>query len=46
MEKAFDLSWLVVITNKSRVAQLRISAAMDMTSFHAFEMAGDEDSPA
>ena len=46
MEKAFDWSWLVIITQKSRVNQLRISAAMDMGSFQAFEMAGDETSPA
>ena len=45
MEKAFDWSWLVIITQKSRVNQLRISAAMDMGSFQAFEMAGDESSP-
>jgi hypothetical protein len=39
MEKAFDLGWLVIITQKSRVSKLRISAAMDMDSFQAFERA-------
>lgn len=42
MEKAFDLGWLVIITQKSKVNQLRISAAMDMGSFQAFEMSGEE----
>jgi hypothetical protein len=45
MENAFDMGWLVIITQKSRVNKLRISAAMDMGSFMAFEMAGDEASP-
>ena len=42
MEEYVGLGWFVVITEKSRVANLRISAAMDMGSFAAFEQA-DED---
>jgi len=42
MEKNVDLGWLVVITQKSRVNQLRISAAMDMGTFVAFESAEDD----
>jgi hypothetical protein len=42
MEKAFDLGWLIIITQKSKVNQLRISAAMDMGSFQAFEMSGED----
>ncbi len=37
MGKAFDLGWLVVITQDSRVSKLRLSAAMDMGSFARFE---------
>ena len=46
MEHTFDMGWLVVITNDSRVAKLRISAAMDMSSFVAFELAEDDPVPA
>ena len=46
MEQTFDMGWLVVITNDSRVAKLRISAAMDMSSFVAFESAEDDTVPA
>ena len=46
MEESIDLGWLVIITQKSRVANLRISAAMDMGSFVAFEQAGEEGQPA
>ena len=42
MEKTVDMGWLVVITQDSRVSKLRISAAMDMSSFIAFELAEDE----
>ena len=42
MGEYIDLGWLVVITQRSRVANLRISAAMDMGTFAAFEQA-DED---
>ena len=42
MEKTVNLGWLVVITKDSRVSKLRISAAMDMSSFVAFESAEDE----
>ncbi len=42
MEETVDLGWLVVITQKSRVSKLRISAAMDMGSFAAFEAAGED----
>ena len=42
MEDTFDMGWLVIITQKSRVNKLRISAAMDMNTFAAFEAAGDE----
>lgn len=42
MVKNVDIGWLVVITPKSRVNQLRISAAMDMGTFVAFESAEDE----
>jgi hypothetical protein len=41
MEENFDLGWLVIITQKSRVSQLRVSAAMDMVSFAAFEASGE-----
>lgn len=46
MENTVDMGWLVVITADSRVSKLRISAAMDMSSFVAFESAGDEAVPA
>lgn len=46
MDTTFDMGWLVVITQDSRVAKLRISAAMDMSSFVAFESAEDESVPA
>jgi hypothetical protein len=46
MERTVDLGWLVVITKDSRVSKLRISAAMDMPSFVAFESAEDETVPA
>ncbi len=42
MDEYVDLGWFVVITEKSRVANLRISAAMDMGSFAAFEQAGED----
>jgi len=42
MEETVNLGWLVVITQKSRVSKLRISAAMDMGSFAAFEAAGED----
>lgn len=42
MEETFNMGWLVVITNDSRVSKLRISAAMDMSSFVAFESAEDD----
>jgi hypothetical protein len=42
MEDHVDLGWLIVITQKSRVSNLRISAAMDMGSFAAFEAAGED----
>ncbi len=42
VEKTVNLGWLVVITKDSRVSKLRISAAMDMSSFVAFESAEDE----
>ncbi len=42
MDESIDLGWLIVITEKSRVANLRISAAMDMGSFAAFEQAGED----
>lgn len=42
MEEYVDLGWLIVITEKSRVSKLRISAAMDMGSFAAFEQAGED----
>jgi hypothetical protein len=42
MEDYVDLGWLVVITQKSRVNSLRISAAMDMGTFAAFEAAGED----
>ncbi len=42
MEDRVDLGWLVIITEKSRVNKLRISAAMDMDTFAAFEAAGDD----
>lgn len=45
MEDTIDLGWLVVITQKSRVNKLRISAAMDMPSFAAFEAAEDDSVP-
>ncbi len=41
MEDDFDLGWLVIITHKSRVNHMRISAAMDMGSFAAFEASGE-----
>jgi hypothetical protein len=43
MENTFDLGWLVIITQKSKVNKLRISAAMDMGSFAAFEFSGDDE---
>jgi hypothetical protein len=46
MEPTVDLGWLVVITMDSRVSKLRLSAAMDMSSFVAFESAEDEPVPA
>jgi hypothetical protein len=46
MEETVDLGWLVVITSKSRINKLRISAAMDMSSFVAFESAEDDSVPA
>ncbi len=46
MEKTVDMGWLVVITADSRVSKLRLSAAMDMSSFVAFETAEDEPVPA
>jgi hypothetical protein len=46
MENTVDMGWLVVITADSRVSKLRISAAMDMSSFVAFESAEDEPVPA
>jgi hypothetical protein len=46
MEPTIDMGWLVVITNDSRVSKLRISAAMDMSSFIAFESAEDDPVPA
>jgi len=42
MEQTVDLGWLVVITQDSRVSKLRISAAMDMSTFIAFESAEDD----
>lgn len=42
MGKALDMGWLVVITQRSKVNKLRISAAMDMAAFQAFELS-DED---
>jgi hypothetical protein len=42
MENSVDMGWLVVITQKSRVNKLRVSAAMSMDTFAAFEAAGDE----
>ena len=42
MGEYIDLGWLVVITQRSRVANLRISAAMDMGTFAAFEQAGED----
>ncbi len=42
MDESIDLGWLIVITEKSRVSKLRISAAMDMGSFAAFEQAGED----
>ena len=41
MDKDTDLGWLVIITQKSRVSQLRISAAMDMVTFASFEASGE-----
>jgi len=41
MGKALDLGWLVVITQDSKVARLRLSAAMDMGSFARFESSPD-----
>ena len=46
MEETVDMGWLVVITKDSRVSKLRISAAMDMSTFVAFESAEDEPVPA
>lgn len=46
MEKTVDLGWLVVITQDSRVSKLRLSAAMSMASFVAFESVEDEPVPA
>jgi hypothetical protein len=46
MDKTFDMGWLVVITQDSRVSKLRLSAAMSMASFVAFETAEDEPVPA
>ncbi|UCC92291.1 MAG: hypothetical protein JSW25_06355 [Thermoplasmata archaeon] len=46
MENTVDMGWLVVITSDSRVSKLRISAAMDMSSFVAFESAEDDSVPA
>ena len=46
MEQTVDMGWLIVITNDSRVSKLRISAAMDMSSFVAFESAKDDTVPA
>lgn len=46
MEDRINLGWLVIITQKSRVSNLRISAAMDMGSFVAFEQAGEDSEPA
>ncbi|MHC4780725.1 MAG: hypothetical protein ACYTFG_19310 [Planctomycetota bacterium] len=46
MEDTVDMGWLVVITQDSRVAKLRISAAMDMSTFVAFEAAEDDPVPA
>ena len=45
MEDNIDLGWLVIITQKSRVSNLRISAAMDIGSFIAFEQADEEGQP-
>ncbi len=42
MDNALDLGWLVIITQNSKVSKLRISAAMDMGSFQAFEMSGED----
>jgi hypothetical protein len=44
MEKVLDLGWLVVITQKSKVSKLRISAAMDMAAFQAFELSSEDPS--
>jgi hypothetical protein len=41
MGKAFETGWLVVITQDSKVARLRLSAAMDMGSFARFEYSQD-----
>lgn len=46
MEDSVEMGWLVVITQDSRVSKLRISAAMDMSSFFAFESAADDSVPA
>ena len=46
MEESVDMGWLVVITQDSRVSKLRISAAMDMSSFVAFEAGEDDPVPA
>jgi hypothetical protein len=46
MEKTVDMGWLVVITADSRVSKLRLSAAMDMGTFVAFESAEDPPVPA
>ncbi|NIP34089.1 MAG: hypothetical protein GWN39_03915 [Thermoplasmata archaeon] len=46
MEETVDMGWLIVITQESRVSKLRLSAAMDMSSFVAFESAEDDPVPA
>ncbi len=46
MEQKVDMGWLIVITQNSRVSKLRLSAAMDMSSFVAFESAEDDPVPA
>ena len=46
MENSVDLGWLVVITQNSRVNKLRISAAMDLGTFQAFEAMAEEEAPA